>query len=112
MEKGVAQRKMSRKGEGSFPPCHLVSKGKQHFCDLLLGSSCMGYVQNLQRGGKIDSGHCWQGNRFPNDSFPFPFAQVQSMINARQAEMEAILDESKDREEFLEQVLCTPFGPY
>lgn len=34
------------------------------------------------------------------------------MINARQAETERILDESKDREEFLEQVLCTPLGPY
>lgn len=48
----------------------------------------------------------------PDDPLQFMLLQVQSMINARQAEMEAILDESKDREEFLEQVLCTPFGPY
>ncbi|XP_040427252.1 testis-specific expressed protein 55 isoform X1 [Cygnus olor] len=48
----------------------------------------------------------------PDDPLQFMLLQVQSMINARQAEMEGILDESKDREEFLEQVLCTPFGPY
>ncbi|XP_035171966.1 testis-specific expressed protein 55 isoform X2 [Oxyura jamaicensis] len=48
----------------------------------------------------------------PDDPLQFMLLQVQSMINARQAEMEGVLDESKDREEFLKQVLCTPSGPY
>jgi len=67
-------------------------------------------MQNLQRTGKVSSGHQWQGNRLPNDPFPLPFAQVQSMINARQAEMEGILEENEDAEVFLEEVLCTPFS--
>ncbi|XP_071900112.1 testis-specific expressed protein 55 [Anas platyrhynchos] len=38
----------------------------------------------------------------PDDPLQFILLQVQSMINAQQAETEGILDESKDREEFLE----------
>lgn len=34
------------------------------------------------------------------------------MINARQAEMEGILEENEDAEVFLEEVLYAPFGPY
>ncbi|KFV41814.1 Uncharacterized protein C3orf30, partial [Gavia stellata] len=48
----------------------------------------------------------------PDDPLQFMLLQVQSMINARQAEMEGILEENKDAEVFLEEVLCTPFGPY
>ncbi|KFP60824.1 Uncharacterized protein C3orf30, partial [Cariama cristata] len=48
----------------------------------------------------------------PDDPLQFMLLQVQSMINARQAEMEGILEENEDAEMFLEEVLCTPFGPY
>ncbi|KFQ79472.1 Uncharacterized protein C3orf30, partial [Phaethon lepturus] len=48
----------------------------------------------------------------PDDPLQFILLQVQSMINARQAEMEGILEENEDEEVFLEEVLCTPFGPY
>ncbi|XP_037246575.1 testis-specific expressed protein 55 isoform X1 [Falco rusticolus] len=48
----------------------------------------------------------------PDDPLQFILLQVQSMINARQAEMEGILEENEDAEMFLEDVLYTPFGPY
>ncbi|XP_054674477.1 testis-specific expressed protein 55 [Grus americana] len=48
----------------------------------------------------------------PDDPLQFMLLQVQSMINARQAEMEGILEENEDAEVFLEEVLCTPFDPY
>ncbi|KAM6100080.1 testis-specific expressed protein 55 isoform 2-T2 [Theristicus caerulescens] len=48
----------------------------------------------------------------PDDPLQFMLLQVQSMMNARQAEMEGTLEENKDAEVFLEEVLCTPFSPY
>ncbi|KFV47372.1 Uncharacterized protein C3orf30, partial [Tyto alba] len=48
----------------------------------------------------------------PDDPLQFMLLQVQSMINARQAEMEGILEENEDMEVFLEEDSCTPFGPY
>ncbi|KFQ60982.1 Uncharacterized protein C3orf30, partial [Pelecanus crispus] len=48
----------------------------------------------------------------PDDPLQFMLLQVQSMMNARQAEMEGTLEENEDAEVFLEEVLCTPFGPY
>lgn len=42
----------------------------------------------------------------------FLFPQVQSMINARQAEMEGVSDDHRDTEEFLGEVLGTPSGFY
>ncbi|KFQ79073.1 Uncharacterized protein C3orf30, partial [Phoenicopterus ruber ruber] len=48
----------------------------------------------------------------PDDPLQFMLLQVQSMINARQAEMEGISEENEDADVFLEQALCTPFGPY
>ncbi|XP_075022963.1 testis-specific expressed protein 55 [Calonectris borealis] len=47
----------------------------------------------------------------PDDPLQFMLLQVQSMINARQAEMEGILDENEDAEVLLEEVVCTPFDP-
>ncbi|KFW06185.1 Uncharacterized protein C3orf30, partial [Fulmarus glacialis] len=48
----------------------------------------------------------------PDDPLQFMLLQVQSMINARQAEMEGILDENEDAEVLLEEVVCAPFDPY
>ncbi|KFW12372.1 Uncharacterized protein C3orf30, partial [Eurypyga helias] len=48
----------------------------------------------------------------PDDPLQFMLLQVQNMINARQAKMEGILEENKDAEAFLEEVLCPPFSPY
>ncbi|XP_074962761.1 testis-specific expressed protein 55 [Phalacrocorax aristotelis] len=48
----------------------------------------------------------------PDDPLQFMLLQVQSMMNARQAQMEGILEENEDAEVFLEEVLCTPFDPY
>ncbi|KAM7127224.1 testis-specific expressed protein 55 [Ciconia maguari] len=48
----------------------------------------------------------------PDDPLQFMLLQVQSMINARQAEMEGILEENEDAEVLLEEGLCTPFAPY
>ncbi|KFZ67029.1 Uncharacterized protein C3orf30, partial [Podiceps cristatus] len=48
----------------------------------------------------------------PEDPLRFMLLQVQSMINARQAEMEGILEQNEDAEVLLEEVLCTPFDPY
>ncbi|KAM9627825.1 testis-specific expressed protein 55 [Morphnus guianensis] len=47
----------------------------------------------------------------PEDPLQFMLLQVQSMINARQAEMEGILEENEDAKVFLEEVLYTPFRP-
>ncbi|KAF1469530.1 hypothetical protein FQV17_0013381, partial [Megadyptes antipodes antipodes] len=47
----------------------------------------------------------------PDDPLQFMLLQVQSMINARQAETEGVV-ENEDAEVFLEEVLCTPFGAY
>ncbi|KFQ06816.1 hypothetical protein N330_11652, partial [Leptosomus discolor] len=48
----------------------------------------------------------------PDDPLQFMLLQVQSMINARQPEMEGIFEGKEDAEVFLEEVLHTPFGPY
>ncbi|XP_069706004.1 testis-specific expressed protein 55 [Phaenicophaeus curvirostris] len=48
----------------------------------------------------------------PDDPLQFILLQVQSMINARQAKMEGILQENEDAEVFLEEVPSTPFVPY
>ncbi|XP_021253810.1 uncharacterized protein C3orf30 homolog [Numida meleagris] len=48
----------------------------------------------------------------PEDPLQFMLLQVQSMINARQAEMEGVSEEHKDTEEFLGEVLSTPSGFY
>ncbi|KFV07534.1 Uncharacterized protein C3orf30, partial [Pterocles gutturalis] len=50
--------------------------------------------------------------RKPEDPLQFILLQVQSMINARQAEMEGILEENEDGEVFLEEILSTTFAPY
>lgn len=34
------------------------------------------------------------------------------MMNARRAKAEGTLEENEDADVFLEEVLCTPFGPY
>ncbi|XP_029876778.1 testis-specific expressed protein 55 [Aquila chrysaetos chrysaetos] len=47
----------------------------------------------------------------PEDPLQFMLLQVQSMINARQAEMEGILEENEDAKVFLEEILYTPFRP-
>ncbi|KAF1473755.1 hypothetical protein FQV08_0008838, partial [Pygoscelis antarcticus] len=47
----------------------------------------------------------------PDDPLQFMLLQVQSMINARQAETEGVV-ENEDAEVFLEEVLCAPFGTY
>ncbi|XP_048782372.1 testis-specific expressed protein 55 [Lagopus muta] len=48
----------------------------------------------------------------PDDPLQFMLLQVQSMINARQAEMEGVSDDHRDTEEFLGEVLGTPSGFY
>ncbi|XP_054075800.1 testis-specific expressed protein 55 isoform X2 [Rissa tridactyla] len=48
----------------------------------------------------------------PDDPLQFILLQVQSMINARQTEMEGILEENEDAEVFLEEILYPPFDPY
>ncbi|KGL89103.1 Uncharacterized protein C3orf30, partial [Charadrius vociferus] len=48
----------------------------------------------------------------PDDPLQFMLLQVQSMINARQAEMEGILEENEDAEVFLEEAVYAPFGSY
>ncbi|XP_010718032.1 testis-specific expressed protein 55 [Meleagris gallopavo] len=48
----------------------------------------------------------------PDDPLQFMLLQVQSMINARQAEKEGVSEEHKDTEEFLGEVLGTPSGFY
>ncbi|OPJ66624.1 hypothetical protein AV530_016646 [Patagioenas fasciata monilis] len=47
----------------------------------------------------------------PDDPLQFMLLQVQSMINARQAEKEGILEEDEDEDMFLEGTLSTPFVP-
>ncbi|KFO73298.1 Uncharacterized protein C3orf30, partial [Cuculus canorus] len=44
----------------------------------------------------------------PDDPLQFILLQVQSMINARQAKMEGILQENEDTEVFLKEVPSTP----
>ncbi|OXB83361.1 UNVERIFIED_CONTAM: hypothetical protein H355_001798 [Colinus virginianus] len=46
----------------------------------------------------------------PDDPLQFMLLQVQSMINARQAEKEGVSEEHKDTEEFLGENLGTPLG--
>eukprot|EP00076_Gallus_gallus_P042189 XP_025007727.1 uncharacterized protein C1H3ORF30 [Gallus gallus] len=48
----------------------------------------------------------------PDDPLQFMLLQVQSMINARQAEMEGVSEEHKNTEECLGEVLGTPSGSY
>ncbi|XP_014812615.1 PREDICTED: uncharacterized protein C3orf30 homolog [Calidris pugnax] len=48
----------------------------------------------------------------PDDPLQFILQQVQSMIDARQAEMEGRLEENEDAEEFMEEILYPPFGSY
>ncbi|KFP16202.1 Uncharacterized protein C3orf30, partial [Egretta garzetta] len=48
----------------------------------------------------------------PDDPLQFMLLQVQSMMNARRAKAEGTLEENEDSDVFLEEVLCTPFGPY
>ncbi|KFP80991.1 Uncharacterized protein C3orf30, partial [Acanthisitta chloris] len=48
----------------------------------------------------------------PDDPLEFILLQVQSMINAKKAETEGVSEENKDAHVFLEEDVCTPFGPY
>lgn len=78
-----------------FLHCPLVSQERHHLGGLLLG---LWYTKHKTSSGRARSvlGISVKANKLPNDSFPFPFAQVQSLIDAREAEPERPAEENKD----------------
>lgn len=78
-----------------FLHCPLVSQERHHFGGLLLGSWCTKHKTSRGMARSV-LGINVEAIKLPNDSFPFLFTQVQSLIDARKAELERLSEENKD----------------